>query len=58
LENYNVVENSVRSLPVDIKYQKGQSRDNNIIVLSNSKYKRRWINLIFLQDRHNSNAVP
>jgi len=23
----------------------------------NSKYKRRWINVIFLQDEHNINAV-
>ena len=29
------------SLPVDRKYQKGQSRDNCIILLLNSKYKRR-----------------
>jgi hypothetical protein len=31
------------SLPVDRKYQKMQSRDNNIILLSNSKYKRQGL---------------
>jgi hypothetical protein len=35
------------SLPVDRKYQKWQSRDNYIILLFNSKYKRQWINVIF-----------
>jgi hypothetical protein len=45
------------SLPIDRKYQKGQSRDNYIILLFISKYKRRWINVIFLQDKHNINAV-
>ena len=35
------------SLPVDKKYQKGQSRDNYIMLVSNSKYKRQWINVIF-----------
>jgi hypothetical protein len=44
------------SLPVDRKYQKGQSRDNDIILLVNSKYKRRFINVIFLQDKHNINT--
>ena len=28
-----------RLLPADINYHKGQSRDNNIILLFNSKYK-------------------
>ena len=45
------------SLPVDIKYRKEQSRDNHIVLLFNSKLKRRWINVIFLQDKHNINAV-
>jgi hypothetical protein len=45
------------SLPVDRKYQKGQSRDNYIILLFNSKYKRQWVNVMFLQDKHNINAV-
>ena len=39
------------------KYQKGQSRDNYIILLFNSKYKCQWINMIFLQDKHNIDAV-
>jgi len=42
------------SLPVYRKYQKGQSRDNYIILLFNSTYKRRWI---ILQDKHNMNAM-
>jgi hypothetical protein len=37
------------SLPVDRKYQKGQSRDNYTILLFNSKYKCQWKNVIFLQ---------
>ena len=45
------------SIPVDRKYQKGQSMDNYIILLCISKYKRRWINVIFLQDKQNINAV-
>ena len=45
------------SLPVDRKYQKGQSRNDYIILLFNLKYKRRWINMIFQQDKHNMNAV-
>ena len=45
------------SLPDDRKYQKGQSRDNYIILLFNSKYKRQWKNKVFLHDKHNSNAV-
>jgi hypothetical protein len=36
------------SLPVDSKYQKGQSKGNYIILLFNSKYKRQCINVIFL----------
>jgi hypothetical protein len=36
------------SPPVDRKYQKGQSRDDYIILLFNSKYKCQWINVIFL----------
>ena len=44
------------SLPVDRKYQKGQSRHNDIILLVNSKYKRRFVNVIFLQDKHNINT--
>jgi hypothetical protein len=34
-------------LPVDRKYQKWKSRGNCIILLFNSKYKRRWINALF-----------
>ena len=45
------------SLPVDRKYQKGQSRDNYMTLLSNSKYIRRCINVIFLQDKHNINSA-
>ena len=45
------------SLPFDRKYQKGQSRENYIILIFNSKYNRQWINVIFLQDKHNINAV-
>ena len=44
-------------LPVDRKYQNKQSSDNCKILLLNSKYKHRWINVIFLQDKHNINAV-
>jgi len=39
--------------PVDKKHQKGQIRDNYIISLCNSQYKRRWINAIFLQYEYN-----
>ena len=35
------------------KISKGQSRDNYIMLLSNLKYKRYWIDAIFLQDKHN-----
>jgi hypothetical protein len=42
--------------PVHI-YQSRFSRDNYIILLFNSKYERRWIDVIFLQDKHNINAV-
>ena len=35
------------SLSVYKKYKKGQSRDNYIILLFNSIYKCRWINVIF-----------
>ena len=45
------------SFPVDRKYQKGQSRDNYIILLFNSKYKHKSINVIFLHDKNNINAV-
>ena len=45
------------SLPVDRKYQKGKSRDIYIISLFNSKYKLRWINAIFPQNKHNINAL-
>jgi hypothetical protein len=45
------------SLPVDRKYQKGQSRVNLIILLINSKYRCRWINVTFLQDKQNINEV-
>jgi hypothetical protein len=45
------------SLAVDRKYQKGQSRDNYITLLFNSKYKHQWNNVIFLQDKHNINTV-
>ena len=37
------------SLPVDIKSQKGQSWDNYIIMLFNSKYKRQWIQFAISQ---------
>jgi hypothetical protein len=43
------------SLPVDRKYQEWQSRDNYTIILFNQQYK--WINVIFLQDKNNTNAV-
>jgi hypothetical protein len=33
------------SLPVDRKYQKGNLREHCIILLFNSKYKRRWTSL-------------
>jgi hypothetical protein len=39
------------------EYQKGQSSDNYIILLYNSKCKRQWIIAISLQDKHNINAV-
>jgi hypothetical protein len=42
------------SLPVDKKYKSGNI---GIMLLFNSKYKRQWINMIFLQDKHNINAV-
>jgi len=45
------------SLPVDRKYQKGKSKHTYIILLFNSKYKRQWINVNFLQDNHNINAI-
>ena len=45
------------SLPVGRKYQKGQSRDNYLILLVNSKYEFRWVIVIFLQNKHNDNAV-
>ena len=35
------------SLSVGRKYQKAQSRDNYILLLFNSKYKRQWINVCF-----------
>ena len=52
----NLIVNPVHFLLTE-KYQKRQLRENYIILLSNSKYKRQWINLIFLQDKHNINAV-
>jgi len=39
-----------------VKYQKDQTY-NCIILLFNSKYKRLWSHVIFLQDKHNMNAV-
>jgi hypothetical protein len=45
------------SLPVDRKYQTGLSRDNYIILLFISKYKRQSINVIFMQDEDNINVV-
>ena len=45
------------SLPLDRKYQTGHSRDNYIILLYNSKYICQWVNVIFLQDKHNIKAV-
>jgi hypothetical protein len=47
-------------LTENIKTTKGaikQSMNNYIILLFNAKYKRRWINVIFLHDKHNINAV-
>ena len=44
------------SLPVDCKYQKGQSRDN-FINNSKSKFLLRWINATFLKGKYNSNGV-
>jgi hypothetical protein len=44
------------SHPVDRKYQKRQSTDNYIILLFDLKYKRQWINVNFLQDKHNIDA--
>jgi hypothetical protein len=41
------------SLPVDREYQMRQSKDNYKILLFNSKYKHRSINVIFQQDKHN-----
>jgi hypothetical protein len=43
----NLIVNLVHFLLTE-KYQKGQSRDNYIILFFNSKYKRQWINMIFL----------
>jgi hypothetical protein len=34
------------SLPVDRKYQKGQSRDNYIILLFNSRYKKLTLTML------------
>jgi hypothetical protein len=48
--------NPIHSLPVDRKYQTGQSMDNHIILLFNLKYQRRCINVICLQN-HNINAI-
>jgi hypothetical protein len=45
------------SLPVDRKCQTAQSRDNYIVLLCDSKYKRQWNNVIIVQDKHTSNAV-
>ena len=42
---------------VDNKYQKGLSRENYIILLLNSKYKRRWIKEIYLQNKHDINVL-
>ena len=47
-------------LPVELceaSYQNEQSMDNCIILLFNSKYKCRWINVVCLQDTHNINAA-
>jgi hypothetical protein len=44
--------------PVHILLTENITRGNlGIILLSNSKYKRRWINVICLQDEHNIDAV-
>ena len=45
------------SLPVDRKYENWQLKDNDIILLFNAKYKRRWINVNFMQDKPNINAM-
>ena len=46
-------------LPVDRKYQMGQSRGTyTYIILSfNSKYTHQWIKLIYLQDKQIINIV-
>ena len=50
--------------PVHFLLTENIKRDNQgiiiyifVILLFNSKYKRRWINVIFLQYKHNINAV-
>jgi hypothetical protein len=50
-------EASCKSSSLDRKYQTGQSRDNKIILLFNSKYKRRWINENFMEDKQIITAV-
>ena len=45
------------SLPVDRKYQNVSNQAIIIKILFNLKYKRRWINVFFLQNKHNINAV-
>ena len=40
-----------------VYHQNGPYRDSCIILLLNSKCNRRWINVIFLQDKHNINTV-
>ena len=39
------------SFAVDRKYQNGQSRNNYIFPQFNLRYKRQWINAIFLRDQ-------
>ena len=52
----NLIVNPVHFLVTE-NIRRGQSRDNCIVLLFNSKYKRRWINIIFLLDKHSINAV-
>jgi hypothetical protein len=44
--------------PVHFLLTENIKRGNQgIILLFNPKYKHQWINVIFLQDKHNINAV-
>ena len=52
----NLVVNPVHFLSTE-NIKRGNKGNNYIISLFNSKYKHRWINRTFLQDKHNINAV-